>query len=81
MAKPKSANKVSFNVNINVPQGCTYVRSGVVATNKTDIRTNVNIDNADYVKVASKGTAKTKSMSYTWTKTGVDDDQPLSFFL
>ena len=70
----KSTGKVSFVSLLNVPKNCTYVSGGLVATCNSSIGANVNASNATYVKLSTKGTARTKNLKYTWTKGGVTEN-------
>ena len=73
--KPDAANNtVSFVSVLNVPDGCTFVKGGLVATNNSSIGKNVTAENAAYVKLSTKATANTKSLKYTWTKSNVTED-------
>ena len=73
--KPDVANsKVSFTAVLNVPEGCSFVKGGLVATNNSNIGEDVTAENAAYVKLSAKATANTKSLKYTWTKSNVTED-------
>lgn len=66
-----STGKVSFVSVVNVPTNCTMVKGGLVATSNSTIGENVTADNAAFVKLSTKITSNTKSLKYTWTKSGV----------
>lgn len=66
-----SNGKVAFVSVVNVPNNCTFVKGGLVATSDSTIGANVTAENAAYVKLSTKANAKTKNLKYTWTKSGV----------
>ena len=70
----QTEGKLSFVSVLNVPKNFTYVKGGLVATSDSNIGTNVDASNATYVKLSTKGTARTKNLKYTWTKSGVTED-------
>lgn len=71
----KSTRKLTFSAALNIPSDCTFVKGGLVATNDNNVGSAVSTYTATYVKQATKGTAKTKSLKYTWTKGNVTEDQ------
>ena len=70
----RAAKKVTFTVSLNIPEGCTYVRGGVVATSKNNVRAEVDLSNADFVKESTKGNSDTRNLTYKWTKSGANAD-------
>ena len=70
----KSTGKLSFTAALNIPANCTFVKGGLVATNDHNVGSDVYDGNAAYVKLSTKATANTKSLTYTWTKSNVSAD-------
>lgn len=68
-----AGKKVAFTAVLNVPKNCTYVKGGIVATNKASIGENVDVSNAVFVKLSTKGTSRTKNLKYTWTRGGMTE--------
>ena len=66
--------KISFVSVINVPENCTLVKGGLVATKNPDIGEAVTDKNAAFVKLSAKATADTKNLKYTWTKANVGEN-------
>lgn len=66
--------RVSFVSVLNVPENCTMVKGGLVATNDSSIGRNVTANNAECVKLSAKTTASTNSLKYTWTKSNVTEN-------
>ena len=60
---------LAFTAILNVPDNCTMIEGGLVATYRNDIGQNVTMENADYKKLSKKVTSATKNLKYTWTKT------------
>ena len=71
----KTTGKLTFTAALNIPSDCTFVKGGLVATNDHNVGSAVSAYTATYVKLATKGTEKTKSLKYTWTKGSVTEDQ------
>lgn len=70
----KSTKKISFTAALNVPANCTFVKGGLVATSDHSVGAGVSAYSAEYIKLSTKATAKTKNLKYTWTKSNVTAD-------
>ena len=66
--------KISFVSVINVPENCTLIKGGLVATKDSAIGAGVNDENAAFVKLSKKATSDTKNLKYTWTKANVGEN-------
>ncbi|MBQ4311171.1 MAG: InlB B-repeat-containing protein, partial [Oscillospiraceae bacterium] len=67
--------KTTFVVYINVPQGCTIVRGGLVAVKHGDVfdgTGELTTANADFVKTPADMVGKCGNITYTWNKTKVE---------
>lgn len=60
---------LAFTAILNVPDNCTMIEGGLVATYRNDIGLHLTMENADYKKLSKKVTSATKNLKYTWTKT------------
>ena len=64
--------KISFSFLNNVPEDCTIIKGGVVATSDINKVNTLALGNADYEKVF---TTTKHNYKYTWTKSNVADGQ------
>ena len=70
----ETSKKLSFVSMSTVPEGCTIVKSGVVATDDSDIGGNADNFNDTAANVLVRGDAwDGRAYRYTWTKKGVHE--------
>lgn len=66
--------KLSFVAMVSVPESCTIMQAGVIATSDAQVgeSEDFSVSNAAYVRY---GTTSKLNYKYTWTKSKVTDDQ------
>ena len=67
----KENKKIQFISTLNVPEDCTILKAGIVATSDEEKAANLTDENADYVRYDKNLTVH--NYKYTWTKTKVNE--------
>ena len=68
----KENNKIQFVSMVNVPEDCTILKAGIVATSDGTKAEALTDENAEYVKYSENLTVH--NYKYTWTKSNINDD-------
>ena len=68
----KENNKIQFVSMVNVPEDCTILKAGIVATSDAEKAENLTDENADFVRYNENLTVH--NFKYTWTKSNVGED-------
>ena len=69
----KANRKITFSFLNTIPEGCTIVKAGIVATSDMTKANTLSVDNADYNRLKENITVH--NYQYKWTKTNVQDGQ------
>ena len=69
----KTNRKITFTFLNTIPEGCTIVKAGIVATSDMTKANTLSVDNADYNRFKENITVH--NYQYKWTKTNVQDGQ------
>ena len=68
----KENNKIQFVSMVNVPEDCTILKAGIVATSDETKAQTLTDENAEYVRYDENLTVH--NFKYTWTKSSINDD-------